>query len=51
MNLMNNGDYVPINSWITLASDNAQLTDNLLEIRPAIEISYPDLEAENKRTK
>ena len=48
---MSNDNYVPINPWITIASGNAQLTENLPEIRPAIETIYPDHEAENKETK
>ena len=36
MNLMNTGDYAPINPWITLAATNAQFSKNLLEISLAI---------------
>ena len=48
---MNNNDYVPINPQITFASGNAQLTENVQEVRLAIETSYPNLEAENKEAK
>ena len=41
MNLMNTDNYVLTNPWITLASGNAQLTENLPEIRLDIKTSYP----------
>ena len=36
MNLANNDDFIPINPWITLASDNVHLSSKLPEIIPAI---------------
>ena len=37
MDLMSTNDYAPINPWITLAATNAQFSENLLEISPAID--------------
>ena len=37
MNLMNTDNYAPINPQITLAPTNVQISENLLEISPAID--------------
>jgi len=42
MNLMSNDEYVPVNPWITLASGNTTLNENLPEIKSAFDTGYTD---------